>query len=495
MSVSDGTGDRTRLRVAFQTLGCRLNQYETDAVATDFTRGGYEIVSFTEEADCYIINTCTVTDKSDRKSRNQINRARKRANEPVVVVTGCFVESSREYVESLPGVTYAVGNEAKYRIFDLVDAHVRDELGQPVDGPVSKGDLATQAEHRGAARPSGATRFGFGDALDGFHTRATIKIQDGCDNFCSFCIIPYVRGRAESRRAADILEHARRVIDSGAREIVLTGVNMGRYDDDGRTLVSLVEELLELPGDFRIRLSSVEPDFRGDGLEHLVGHPRFAPHLHLCLQSGSDRVLLAMRRQYTVSGFLEMVDAIRTRDPSFNFTTDVLVGFPGESDDEFGETLDTVRRIGFSHIHTFPYSIRQGTRAARMDGQVDDQVKAARSAAIRELSETMKRAYRSRLVGSRERLLIERESPVLSGYGARYVPIEVSREALGSHATEWHNRFIEVEITGISDGEDPVLYARPVDAGELSMSRSGIVNSGTSSSAHAMSAPSTTNPR
>ncbi len=338
-------------RVAFQTLGCRLNQYETDSLVTDFRRAGYRVVPFSDEADCYIMNTCTVTDRSDRKSRNLINRATGVAGGPVVVVTGCFVESSHGYAFDRPGVTYVVDNQRKHTIFDLVDAHMRGEVGRPAELP--------------------ADRFRFGDALDGFHTRAALKIQDGCDDFCTFCIIPFVRGRAESRPVDDVLEHARRIIGAGAREIVLTGVNMGRYDHDGTTFTALVELLLGLRGEFRLRLSSIEPDFRGDGFERLIAHEKLCPHLHLCLQSGSDRVLRRMRRRYTVGDYLDFVDAIRRCDESFNFTTDVIVGFPGESEDDFARTLDVARTVGFSHIHTFPYSRRSGTKAARLPGQVD----------------------------------------------------------------------------------------------------------------------------
>jgi len=431
-------------RVALQTLGCRLNQYETDAIATDFRRAGYQIVSFDDDADCYVVNTCTVTDRSDRKSRNLINRASRGRTgidnaSPVVVVTGCYSEANTSHAQAQKGVTYVVGNSHKYTIFDLVDAHFRDEMVDPAD--------------------RAADRFGHGDGLEGFHTRAMLKIQDGCDNFCTFCIIPYVRGRAESRPQSQILAHAKRVIGLGAKEIVLTGVNIGRYDDDGIGFPALVESILELPGDFRVRLSSTEPDIHGEGFPELAAHEKFCPHLHLCLQSGSDRILLAMRRQYDVSGYLDLVEAVRKRNPTVNFTTDVIVGFPGETDEDFLATSNVIEAVGYSHVHTFPYSVRSGTKAARISGHVDGATKARRAEQVRTIAARLKRARRHSLVGSRQRLLVERCEPfgsewLAKGHGAHYDPIEVVGTQLSA------NQFVEVEINGVSEDSDLTLRAQ-----------------------------------
>ena len=436
--------------VAFQTLGCRLNQYETDSLATDFRRAGYSIVPFDSEAECYIVNTCTVTDRSDRKSRNLIHRARKNryiggnsaggnSGSPVVVVTGCFAEGNQEYASNLDGITYVVGNERKHTIFDVVDAHFKNETIAPLDLE--------------------ADRFGFGDGLEGFHTRATIKVQDGCDNFCTFCVIPFVRGRAASRPLADIIDQASRVLDLGAKEIVLTGVNMGRYDSDDIGFPALVRSILDLPGDFRLRLSSIEPDIHGEGFEDLITHEKFCPHLHLCLQSGADRVLMAMRRQYSVAGYLGMVEAIRRRDPTINFTTDIIVGFPGETDSEFEETLALIEEIGFSHVHTFPYSVRTGTRAERLSGHIEEAIKIERAARIRDVAGRIKRENRNSFVGKGQRLLIERlgqtrgagVSPRATGHGEHYHPIEIDTRGVE------RNTFVDVEITAVADREEPVL--------------------------------------
>lgn len=430
-------------RVALQTLGCRLNQYETDAIATDFRRAGYQIVPFDDDADCYVVNTCTVTDRSDRKSRNLINRASRGKAErdsapPVVVVTGCYSEGNKSYAQAQKGVTYVVGNSYKHTIFDLVDAHFRHEI--------------VPAERA-------ADRFGYGDGLEGFHTRAMLKIQDGCDNFCTFCIIPYVRGRAESRPRQQILEHAKRVVGLGAKEIVLTGVNIGRYDDDGIGFPALVESILELPGDFRVRLSSTEPDIHGEGFPELAAHEKFCPHLHLCLQSGSDRILLAMRRQYDVSGYLDLVESVRKRNPSVNFTTDVIVGFPGETEEEYRATCDVIESVGYSHVHTFPYSVRSGTKAARISDHVDAPTKARRADEVRTIAARLKRARRRSLLGSRHRLLVERCEPLGSdwlakGHGAHYDPIEVVGPQLSA------NQFVDVEINGASADSEVTLRAQ-----------------------------------
>lgn len=417
--------------VAFYTLGCKLNQYETDALATAFRHRGYSVVDFSGSADAYVINTCTVTNKADRKSRNIINRARRSrrpsGDAPLVIVTGCHTENHRDRLEREEGIRI-VGNDEKSRIDEIVDAYLRGEIA---------GDGITD-------------RFAYSTPERIFHTRGMLKIQDGCDNFCTFCIIPTVRGRARSRPAAEVIDEARRCIDAGYRELVITGVNMSRYDDGTTSFSRLLESVLDLDGEFRVRISSLEPDRLDDRFLDLFAHDAMCPHLHLCAQSGSDRILLAMRRQYTASEYRGTVEALRTRYPGFNLTTDVVVGFPGESEEDFEQTVDLVRWAEFSHVHTFPYSLRTGTRAARMPGQIDGPTKTRRAGRIRELSAKNKRRYRESLVGSTERVLIE-GTEIDSGYGEHYVPVRLSSG--GSSA----NQFVTVRITGIDGGDDPSL--------------------------------------
>jgi len=392
-------------RVAFKTLGCRLNQFETDSVLTDFYRTGYEIVPFNEPADVYVVNTCTVTNQGDHKSRYAISQAIHGKTGSLVVVTGCMAESQKEYLENRGDIAYVVNNKNKSSILPLVEAHFNGEIL----GPGSmKEDI-----------------FGFTVAEKSFHTRSMIKIQDGCDNFCTFCIVPMVRGRAVSRPEKEILENIRQVVGLGYKEIVLTGVNISRYQWEGINFTALLENILSLDGNFRVRISSIEPEGFSNQLYDLFSHEKLCPHLHLCLQSGSDRVLMQMRRAYTLPSYMEIVDQLRTRYPLFNFTTDIMVGFPGETDQDFEATCKVIREVGFSHAHTFKYSMREGTRAARMEEQVPSKIKNSRSITVRDLAEANKLTYRKRFTGLSQTVLVENITDgIARGYGENYVPIE-----------------------------------------------------------------------
>jgi threonylcarbamoyladenosine tRNA methylthiotransferase MtaB len=421
-------------KVAFRTLGCRLNQYETDALASAFDKAGYAIVEMEEQADVTIINTCTVTNQSDRKSRQAMNQALRvnQEGQGLVIMTGCSVNNHKEALSMTSGVQYFVENEQKSHILSIVDAHFRGEILDPSTLPE---DL-----------------FGYAPAQRTFHTRSIIKIQDGCDNFCTFCIIPMVRGRAASRPVKEILENIRQVVEFGYKEVVLTGVNIGRYDFEGKNFDDLIEQILALPGDFRVRISSIEPDGFGDKLFHLFEHPKLCTHMHLCLQSGSERILLAMRRMYTARRFREIAEKIRKITPDFNFTTDIIVGFPGETEADFRETLELSREMQFSHIHTFKYSRRKGTRADRLGEQVPEAVKNERSERIRLLSEENKRAYRSAMIGKEQRVIIEKvEQGMASGYGEHYIPILFPAGAL-----QW-NDWARVKLNSLQEGEDLML--------------------------------------
>ena len=394
-----------RKKVAFKTLGCRLNQYETDALVSDFDQAGYDVVDFKEQADVVVVNTCTVTNQSDQKSRNIISQAARNNQGSMVVVTGCMANNYKEKLEGEDKITYVVDNERKASIRQLVDAHFQGEILHPSN---LEGDV-----------------FQFSTVDKSLHTRSAIKIQDGCDNFCTFCIIPSVRGRAVSRPIPEVIENVKRTLENGFKELVVTGVNIGRYEWEGNRFEDVLEAILNVPGDFRVRISSLEPDGFGERFFDLFNHPKMAPHLHLCLQSGSDKVLLRMRRMYDLDRFTSIVEQFKTRWPEFNFTTDLIVGFPGETDEDFQESLDAVSRFGFSHVHTFKYSVRKGTRAERMDGQVPEKVKTSRSAELRELSEQNRENYLNRFIGSEQTVLIEKidSKGFASGYGEHYIPI------------------------------------------------------------------------
>ena len=419
-------------KIAFKTLGCRLNQFETDSLASEFHNAGYRLVDFEDKADVYVINTCTVTNQSDKKSRNLINHASRKPGDALVVVTGCMVNSQKEALENRDTPTYFVENNRKTSIFPMVQAHYEGEILHPnsLDPDV----------------------FGFKPADKTLHTRSLVKIQDGCDNFCTFCIVPFVRGRAISRPFEKIKENILKVLEFGYREIVLTGVNIGRYEHNGSNFESLVEKILDIPGNFRVRISSIEPDGYGDRFLELFQHPKLMPHLHLCLQSGSDPVLLRMRRMYTLSEFRSIVDKIRDRYPEFNLSTDIIVGFPGETDEDFESTCKVIKDIGFSHIHTFKYSRRNGTRADRMYGQIPEKLKTERSEIVRKIGEENKRRYRSSLIGATEQVLVEKTiGGMARGYGEHYVPVSFPSEQAAK------NRIYPVTIKGIEDGADPDL--------------------------------------
>ncbi len=423
-------------KVSFKTLGCRLNQYETDALVTRFHQAGYQIVDFATPADIAVINTCTVTNQSDQKSRNTINHAARKNPAGLVVVTGCMANNHKEQLEANEKITYVVDNERKSQIVSLVDAHFKGEVVHPDS---LAGDI-----------------FGFETVDQSLHTRTSIKVQDGCDNFCTYCIVPSVRGRAVSRPLDEILENIRRVVDNGFKEIVITGVNIGRYDFGKYKLESAIEKMLELPGDFRIRISSMEPDGFGPDFHKVFRHPKMAPHLHLCIQSGSDSILKKMRRMYTTRSFMDIVETFRKEMPDFNFTTDVIVGFPGESEDDFAETARVVKEAQFSHIHTFRYSRRKGTRADRLEEQIEERIKAERSEIIRQISEENRLDYMSSMVGKTERILIEKvnEKGMAQGYGEHYLPIQFSTPL------RTKNIFQDVVLEKVNPSDPPLIIAR-----------------------------------
>ena len=418
--------------IAFKTLGCRLNQYETDALASTFQNNNFKLVDFESEADVYVINSCTVTHQSDHKSRNFISQANRRNKDSVLVVTGCMANNAKEELESRDEINYVLENDNKSALFSLVDSHFKGELKHP--SQLDK-DL-----------------FAYGATEKGFHTRSMIKIQDGCDNFCTFCIIPSVRGRAKSRPFQAILDNVKDVIDQGAKEVVITGVNIGRYEFENYKFDDLIEAILNLDGDFRLRISSLEPDGFGDKFLSLLSHPKMTPHLHLCLQSGSDEVLLKMRRMYTTKTFKNTVEKVRSIRPDFNFTTDIIIGFPGESEADFTESCDMIKNLEFGHVHAFKYSIRKGTRAERMHDQIPEKMKTERSEVLRGIAEDSKLNYRSQFIGKIQRVLVENiNGNIAKGYGEHYVPVQFQGENLKK------NTFYNVLIKEIMPEKDNLL--------------------------------------
>ena len=418
--------------VAFKTLGCRLNQYETDALVTDFSQAGYELVDYNASPDVVIVNTCTVTNQSDQKSRSVISQTARKAKNAVVVVTGCMANNFKEKLESQENITFVVENSRKSSILTLVDAHFSGEIVHPDQLPQDV--------------------FRYEPVRKSLHTRSAVKIQDGCDNFCTFCIIPMVRGMAVSRPVADVLESVRKTVENGFKELVITGVNIGRYEDGTVRFEELLAKILEVPGDFRVRISSLEPDGFGDDFVKLFAHPKLMPHLHLCLQSGSEKTLLRMRRMYDVEQFRKTITKFRSVYPDFNFTTDIIVGFPGETDDEFQQTLDAVKEFNFSHVHTFKYSVRKGTRAERLENHLPEKIKNQRSLQVRDLSVENKMSYYKSFIGRTQDVLIEKITQgIANGYGQHYLPVHF--KASGAQKNTVH----KVRLTELH-GEDENCY-------------------------------------
>jgi threonylcarbamoyladenosine tRNA methylthiotransferase MtaB len=374
--------------VALDTLGCRLNQYETAGIADQFERKGFRVVPFHEKADVYVINTCTVTERTDKEGRQLVRRAQRQNPEARIVVTGCYVQYNPKEVAAIPGVHLVVGNADKDRILDLLDE------------PWDAGELPVVEVHE----------FSKDDPFVSFpmtrfpgYTRGFVKVQDGCDLRCSFCATRIARGPSRSERPERVLEHVERLVEAGFEEIVLTGVHLVDYGRDlvpRTTLATLLEQIVAVRGLGRVRLSSMEPLGVTDALlEVLTGSDRICPSLHLALQSGCDSVLRRMRRRYTARFYRSVVERCLAADPDYCIGADVMVGFPGESEEEHRESLGFVRDVGLSYLHVFSFSARQGTEAACLPGQVPPQVRSRRSAEMRALHDQKKARFAARALG------------------------------------------------------------------------------------------------
>lgn len=393
--------------VAFHTLGCKVNQYDTQAMAELFRAAGYEVVDFNRPADIYVINTCTVTSVGDKKSRQTIRRAasagRLAGKEPVVMVAGCYAQVAPEEVAAIPEVDVVVGMHERRHVVELAE-HARKAMVRP------------------HVRGEGYDEFGVAALTE--RVRATMKIQEGCEEFCSYCKIPYARGFERSRDPRNVLEEAQVLASRGYREIVLTGINLGAYGRDlaARSgvrvdLADIALRVAEIPGIKRVRLSSLEPRDVTDKLIATVReHPHVCHHFHLPLQSGDDAVLRRMNRKYSTADYAGVVRRIRESMPRAAITTDVMAGFPGETEGEFENTYAFCRLMEFSRMHVFPYSRRTGTPAAKRPGQVPAAEKRRRTAALIDLAGTLARKYHCLLVGEEHEILVESAEPAPTGY-------------------------------------------------------------------------------
>ncbi|MCC8080737.1 MAG: tRNA (N(6)-L-threonylcarbamoyladenosine(37)-C(2))-methylthiotransferase MtaB [Lachnospiraceae bacterium] len=430
-------------RAALHSLGCKVNSYETEAMRQMLQRAGYEIVPFHEEADLYVINTCSVTNIADRKSRQMIHRARKQNPDAVVVAAGCYVQTSREQAERDGTADILIGNNRKQDLVAAVREYEKRQdrrsgkQGQEEAGRIDPeercpeeiwqmepGERCSEEEtlrepavymDPGLNRP-GQTYEGLNVSRPAEHTRAFLKVQDGCNQFCSYCVIPYARGRVRSRPAEDVVRETQELAGNGFQEIVLTGIHLSSYGVDlGCSLLDLIRRLHEIDGIRRIRLGSLEPGIITESfVEELAGMQKVCPHFHLSLQSGSDTVLKRMNRKYTAAEYFDKCEMIRKYYEHPALTTDIIVGFPGETAEEFAETCAFVRRVSFYEIHVFKYSKRDGTAAARMDGQITEAVKTERSRILLDLSAKLKEQFVSWYEGRQVEVLFE-ETVTING--------------------------------------------------------------------------------
>lgn len=403
-------------KAALHNLGCKVNAYETEAMQQLLEEAGYEIVPFSEKADVYVINTCSVTNMADRKSRQMLHRARKMNPQAVIVAAGCYVQTKEEEAREDSAVDILIGNNQKAELVGKLEEFF-EKKNEKVDAVVDINKEKQDFEELDLKQTAE-------------HTRAFIKVQDGCNQFCSYCIIPYARGRVRSRSPEHVLEEISRLAANGYQEVVLTGIHLSSYGTDCEdTLLHLIREVHKIDGIKRIRLGSLEPRIVTEEFaEALSEMEKICPHFHLSLQSGCDATLQRMNRKYTTREYEESCNLLRKYFTHPAITTDVIVGFPGETEEEFAVTKEFLERIHFYEMHIFKYSKRQGTRAAVMENQVPEEIKTKRSAELLALAEKMSEEFRAYYAGRQEEVLFEEEEEILGnkmyvGYTKEYVKV------------------------------------------------------------------------
>jgi len=419
-------------KAAIHTLGCRVNQYESEAIGEMMVKAGYEIVPFSDFADCYIINTCTVTGMSDRKSRQIIRRAKHQNPDSVVVVTGCYAQTAPDDVMKIEGVNLVVGTNDRKKIPQLVGNALGNSLCVVDDimdvREFEELDVETYFER----------------------TRAFLKIQDGCNQYCSYCIIPYARGRVRSRKKENIISEVQRLTKNGYKEFVLSGIHVASYGLDlGDTnLLDIIKSIHEIDGVERIRIGSVEPSIiTEEFVSELAKIPEFCPHFHISLQSGCDKTLLRMNRKYTADEYMKAVCAVRNNLDNPAVSTDIMVGFSGETEEDFVESCEFVKKVGFSKLHVFPYSIRRGTRAEKFSGAVSKPEKDRRCAKMIEIGNEMTSAFLNSQVGKSAEVLFERQCGIglYEGFTKNYAKV------IKKSDVDISGEILSVNITSVED--------------------------------------------
>ncbi len=407
-------------KAALHNLGCKVNAYETEAMQQMLENAGYEIVPFQEYADVYIINTCSVTNMADRKSRQMLHRAKNKNPDAVVVGTGCYIQTKEEEALKDTAIDIVIGNNKKHELVERIEAFMNNQEDR--DDVIDINHEKQEYEELFLSRTAE-------------HTRAFIKVQDGCNQFCSYCIIPFARGRVRSRALTNVLAEVKRLADNGFQEVVLTGIHLSSYGVDcDDNLLHLIQEVHKIDGVERIRLGSFEPRLITEEFAKALSEmPKICPHFHLSLQSGCDATLERMNRKYTAEEYAHACDLLRKYFEHPAITTDVIVGFPGETEEEFQTTKEFLKRIHFYEMHIFKYSKRQGTRAAVMENQVPEEVKTARSAELIELGEQMSKEFRTEYLQTTQEVLFEEETEIagktyFTGFTKEYVKVALETD-------------------------------------------------------------------
>lgn len=420
-------------KAALHNLGCKVNAYETEAMQQCLQEAGYEIVPFSETADVYVINTCSVTNMADRKSRQMLHRAKKLNPKAIVVAAGCYVQTKEAEALVDEAIDIIIGNNRKHELADLLEEYKSSSKRTKSIADINHEKQEYEELYL---------------AKTAEHTRAFIKVQDGCNQFCSYCIIPFARGRVRSRRAEDVLREIKRLAEKGYKEVVLTGIHLSSYGvDTGDHLLNLIGQVHNIEGIERIRLGSLEPRIVTDAFaKRLSELPKICPHFHLSLQSGCDTVLKRMNRRYDTAEYEAGCKLLRTYFDHPAITTDVIVGFPGETEEEFSVTKEFLKNIDFYEMHIFKYSKREGTKAAEMPMQVPEQVKSERSAGLLELEKVMSQNFRNFYLGKEVTVLLEEEfiyegKKYFTGYTKEYVKTAFQTEK------EMSNQFVTGKIS------------------------------------------------
>ncbi|WP_177163095.1 tRNA (N(6)-L-threonylcarbamoyladenosine(37)-C(2))-methylthiotransferase MtaB [uncultured Fusobacterium sp.] len=404
-------------KVAFYTLGCKVNQYETESIKNQLIKKGYEEVSFEDKADIYIVNSCTVTSVADRKTRNMLRRAKKINPNGAVIVTGCYAQTNSKELLEMEDIDYVIGNTDKSGIVNFIE-----DIENRTMEKLKNHNIFLDSEY---------TEYEFATLRE--MSRAYVKIQDGCNNFCSYCKIPFARGKSRSRQKNNILKEITKLSQEGFKEIILIGINLGAYGEDlenGGNFEDLLKDILKIEGIERVRIGSVYPDKISDEFIEIFSNPKLMPHLHISLQSCDDTVLKRMRRKYGSSLIEERLTKLRKAVPNMEYTADVIVGFPGESQEMFENSYNLIDKIGFSGLHIFQYSDRENTLASTFEDKIDPKVKKERADELEKLKEIMAERERKKYLDRELKVLVEEEKDgYLYGYSENYLRVKFKGKA------------------------------------------------------------------